>query len=175
MFVHAKLRTAEAFGSFRPVLEQAGLLTLAKSVARMCQLYLGLDETITWCADVDESVCADLMAFILEQGNFGHKRSDDKAAKVLSRYYTPLSFLRGMQNKGLDEWKAARKHRLLRPFAWLYVAMQGLKALLSPGERKKIAEGQAESRRRRELFDRLYGEKLRSKEISAPHARTDEQ
>lgn len=160
MFVHCQLDD-QAFVAYKPVLEQAGLLLMAKTVTRMCQIYLGLEETITWCEDVDKSLCADLMAFILEQGNFGHKRKDDKISKVLSKYHTPLSFLKGMQRRGLYSWDAVQKHRVLRPFAWLYVVVQGMKTFLSGSERNKLFEGLTASRNRRVLFDQLYGKKHR--------------
>lgn len=168
MFVHRCLDDS-AFKEYKAVLQKSGLLVLAKTVTRMCQIYLGLEESITWCADVPESLCADLMEFILDQGNFGHKRTDDKAAKVLSRYRTPLVFLKQMQQKGLTNWAAAKKHAVLRPFAWAYVGAQGLKYVLTPGGRAQLAANQAENRQRRAMFDQLYGNRLTSAEISPPH------
>lgn len=157
MFVNANLHTDEAYEEFRPVLEKAGLLTIAKSVARMCQIYLGLNETITWCTDVEEDICEDLMNFILEQGNFGRKKKYDKAAKVMSRYKTPLSFFKGMQKKGLREWSLVRKHPILRPLAWVYSFRQGSSLYLRKGGAKQLREDRERSLRRQELFDRLYG------------------
>ena len=157
MFVNACLDD-NSFQEYRPVLENAGLLTLAKTVARMCQLYLGLSETITWCFDVDDRICTDLMEFIMNQGNFGHKRLDDKAAKVLTKYRTARSFLKGMQNRGLHSWDAAKKYPILRPFAWLYTGIQGIKVLLKPEGRKKIREANIEKIQRRKLMDQLYGD-----------------
>ena len=159
MFVNSCLDDC-VFRQFESVLDQAELLTLAKTVTRMCQLYLGLrEESITWCADVDASLCARLMDYILEQGNFGQKRSDDKAAKVMTRYRRPLEFLMGMQRKGLHEWSAAKKHPVLRPFAWLHVGVEGARLLLSPVGRENLRQARMESRQRNELFDQLYGDK----------------
>ena len=156
MFVHSCLDD-QTFSEYKNVLERAGLLFMAKTVARMCQLYLGLEKSITWCMDVNESLCTDLMEFILDQGNFGNKRTDDKVTKVLSRYHTPLSFLKGMQNRGIYSWDLAKKYRILRPIAWIYTAVQGVKTLYAPSERKRIAERKAEIRKRRALFTQLYG------------------
>ena len=159
MFVNACLDD-DAYQQFKSVLEQAGLLTLAKTVTRMCQLYLGLtDENITWCADAEPSLCAGLMEFIFEQGNFGNKRPDDKAAKVLTRYRNPLEFLRGMQNKGLREWTAAQKFPILRPFAWLRVGIEGATMFITPSGRAKLKKALIESNQRKELFDQLYGDR----------------
>ena len=169
MFVNAKLHTKEEFAEFAPILEKSGLLTLAKSVARMCQLYLGLDPSIEWCGDVDESVCFGLMNFILEQGNFGHKKTDDKATKVMSRYRTPLSFFRRMQQKGLNEWKLVKGHPVLRPLAWIYSVRKGGRVYLRKGGLRKLRADRAENLRRRDMFDRLYGEKVVSEQISKSH------
>ena len=149
-----------AIAAFKPVLEEAGLLRLAKAVTRLCQLYLGLrEEDITWCADADASICAALMDFILEQGNFGYKRPEDKAAKVMTRYRRPLEFLIGMQRKGLREWPAVRKHPYLRPLAWAYVGVRSAKTLLTPAGRAALRQARAESNRRNGIFDQLFGEK----------------
>ena len=148
------------FRQFRSVLEQAGLLTLAKAVTRMCQLYLGLtEEGITWCTDVDPSLCAGLMDFILEQGNFGNKKTDDRTAKALTRYRSISSLLAGMQRKGRREWLAAQKHPVLRPFAWLYVGIRSAKILLTPSGREEFQQARVESSRRNEVFDQLFGNK----------------
>ena len=156
MFAHCCLEDA-AFDGYREVLEKAGLLTLAKTLTRMCQVYLGLEETITWCRDVPEELCGELMEYILEQGNFGSKRKDDKAVKVLTRYRTPVAFLKGMQQKGLNEWEAAKKHPVLRPLAWAHVGIRGCGKYLKPEGLKKIRTEWAENKRRRRLFDQLYG------------------
>ena len=148
----------QAFREFKLVLKQAGLLVLAKAVTRMCQLYLGLtEEKITWCADVDDSLCDGLMDFIFEQGNFGTKRSDDRTTRTLTRYHSLSSFFAGMQKKGLHEWHAAQKHHILRPFAWLYAGIQGGKVFLMPSNIIKLRRATIESGRRKKLFDQLYG------------------
>ena len=156
MFVHNCLDD-NAFQEYRYVLSKAGLLTLAKVVTKMCQLYLGLENSITWCNDVDKELCSELMAYIMDQGNFGQKRKDDKAAKVFSKYRTPIAFLRGMQERGLRSWIAVKKYPLLRPFAWIYVGVQEGRKYLTAEGRAKIYANYAENRYRRYLFDRLMG------------------
>ena len=161
MFVNACLDDL-TFQQYKSVLEQAGLLTLAKTVTKMCQLYLGLkEESITWCSDVTPSLCAELMNYIFEQGNFGTKKTDDKAAKVLTRYRRPIAFLKGMQRKGLNEWPAAQKHPYLKPFAWLYVGILGAKSYLSPAGWETLKIARTVSSQRKKLFDQLFGEKTK--------------
>ena len=156
MFVHSCLSTDVAFEEFKDVLDKAGLKTLAVTVTRMCQIYLGLDQNIAWCRGAEDSLCAELMEYILEQGNFGCKRGNEKAAKVLTRYRTPVFFFKGMQKKGLLEWQAAKKYKALRPFAWTYVAWNGFRRYGLHGEWKKLADSRVLAKKRKAMFDRLY-------------------
>lgn len=74
MYVNRELHDDHWYGGMQSVLAKVELEILAKSVTRMCQLYLGLEEKgITWCVDVDEAVCRELMQYIMQQGNFGRK------------------------------------------------------------------------------------------------------
>lgn len=99
MFVDKCVNTTERYKEFESVLIQSGLANLAIVVTRMCQIYLGLDEAISWCGDADDSLCEELMTYILDQGNFGTKRDDDKAVKVLTKYRNPISFFIALQKK----------------------------------------------------------------------------
>ena len=159
MFVNQWLKTNDEYEEFSEVLKQTGLFVFAKTVTKMCQLYLGLDDSVIWCADVNSRICEKLITFILEQGNFGFKKSDDKASKVLTRYRDPISFMKGMQHKGLLEWKAAKEHRILRPFAWIHTGIQGISRYAVKGGRQLLVSDWNENLRRRELFDQLYGER----------------
>ena len=172
LFVNARLSTEEEFDEFRPVLENSGLLLLARVVARMSQLFLGLTNTINWCKDVDDSICRDLMDFILEQGNFGHKKSDDKASKVLTRYNRPFYFLKGLQSFGTREWGAVQNCSLLRPFAWIYGVIQGIKMYSGRGGMKRLKGDLTEHRNRQKMFEGLYGKKLRN--VPMPHVNRED-
>ena len=154
MFVNQCLSDT-SFPELGPILEQVGLLKLAKTVAHMCQMYLGLDESITWCKDASDDLCEELMTFIMSQGNFGVKRQDDKAVKVLSEYRTPILFLKGMQKKGLSDWVLCQRYKFLRPFAWIYSAVEGLKHLYRGGF-KKMMDDRTETKKRQIMFDKLY-------------------
>lgn len=151
MFVHHYLDDA-AFLDYQRILENAGLLILAKTVTRMCQLFLGLEESITWCRDAGDELCTELMDYILGQGNFGKKRQDDKTIKVLSNYRTPKSIYKGMQNRGLYSWEALKKYPFLRPFAWLYVGIHEGKKFLFSDSRERWLESRNEILQRREFL-----------------------
>ena len=106
---------------FGPMVRQLGLETLAVTVTRMCQMYLGLRTDIRWCAGADETLCQELMEYVLDQGNFGRKlqKGSNRAVTVLGA--GNLRSLFGMlQHHGCNNWKAAKRFPILKPFAWLY-------------------------------------------------------
>ena len=163
MFVYNCLNSDEIYGEYSEILKNAGLDKLAITVTRMCQLYLGLDNGITWCKNVDPEICRKLMEYILDQGNFGIKREDDKTVKVLTRYRNPISFFIGLQRKGLTEWDAAKKHVFLKPFAWIYAFAEGINQYTRQGGLQKILLDLRENKRRRELFNKLYEDEWEGK------------
>lgn len=152
----------ETFLEYGKVLEEAGLAQLAKAVTKTCQIYLGLTDDITWCSDVEESLCEKLIGFIIDQGDFGNKRIDDKAAKVVTRYNTPAAFFRGMQRKGLKEWELAHKYRILRPLAWIYIGIQGIQRYISKGGVEQLIADRKDSLERRDMFAQLYGDSVKT-------------
>lgn len=113
----------EAYPAFAAVAREFGLETLAVSVTRMCQKYLGLTEDITWCAHGDEAVCDELLAMVLDRGNFGVKDTDSaKAVSVLRMAKNPVKFMGQLQTMGKANWKALETKPYLTPFAWGYQA-----------------------------------------------------
>lgn len=118
---------------FSAAVRQLGLEKLAVAVTRMGQLYFGLREDITWCRHADDALCRDLLDHTFRQGNFGRKSTArmNTAVAVISAAKNVPAFFRELQRRGLYNWQAAKKHRFLRPFAWLYqllrYAVLGLK------------------------------------------------
>ena len=115
---------------FAPFLRGLEREKLAVTVTRMCQMYLGLREDITWCAGADEALCRELMEYILYQGNFGRKNETGSncATNVISTISvsrSPAALFRILQQRGLINLAPVLERRpvlgsLLRPFAWLY-------------------------------------------------------
>lgn len=126
MYVDRELDDAFWQAEFSPAVRYLGLEKLAITVTRMCQLYLGLREDITWCRHADEELCAELLEHTFRQGNFGTKTPShhNTAIGVLSAAKSIPGFFRALQRRGLYNWSAAKKHRILRPFAWLYQLMR---------------------------------------------------
>lgn len=123
MYVKACLDDGMWYSSFQDKAQMVGLETLAIVVTRMCQLYLGLTtENITWCINVDESLCENLMKYVLDSGNFGRSREllQSGGASRIPEIKHPIKLLKYMQMRGEKNWVVLEKHAYLRHFAWIY-------------------------------------------------------
>ena len=107
---------------FAPLLRELGLETLAVTVTRMCQMYLGLRTDITWCAGADETLCQELMEYLFDQGNFGRKlqHGTNRAVTIFSSIGDLGTLFRILQHHGCNNWRALGRYPFLKPFAWLY-------------------------------------------------------
>ena len=117
------------------------------------------EEGFAWCASVEEGACADLLAYVMRAGNFGHKmqaKTGRTAAIALARARGPVQFLRNMQQAGLMRWKAAHTHPALRPFAWIYQGCRYVHlALTRPNAAARMRSDVAEAAQRRKLAEEL--------------------
>jgi len=133
LYVHAL--PTDQWEELQPLLEKTGHMRLAKTVTLLCQKFLGLEKIV----EEDPSLPVDaLLAYILEQGNFGRKAGfDGKISSFARSVSTPSGFFRRLQGGGLANWNAAKKHAALRPFAWIYQSFRILGMLIrqkrSPG------------------------------------------
>ena len=151
--------------AFRGKAAQLGLEKLAVAVTRMCQLYLGLPEEITWCMGVDEKLCKDLLEYLFDCGNFGFKNpTDNTAAMVISHGRGVRGFFRNLQSRGEANWELYKKHGWLKPFAWIY---QGCRyARIALGRKDALThlkQSMEDGRRRGDLLDRLGATSLARK------------
>ncbi len=140
-----------------PVLSKTGMKTLAITVTAMCQRYLGLRKTITWCDSADPETVKDLMKYIMSKGNFGRKRGEKgKIASVYQDISNPVRLFKRLQEGGIGSWKAAKKHKILRPFAWIYQSGRIIKELIhhriSP---KEMARQHKAGLEQRKMIERL--------------------
>ena len=155
MFVN-KCLPDEKWAEFRVIAEKTGMETLAVVITRMCEIYLGLPHR-EWCAEADEKLCRELLNYVLASGNFGSKRKNEDVGEEVFFGARNLKTAFGLlQERGLANWTAARKHKILKPFAWLYqagrYAVRGLKR--DNASRKMRSEREA-AKRRIKLFDSL--------------------
>lgn len=122
MFTDRELNDKNWRNEFLPRVNQLGLECLAVTLTRMCQLYLGLRQDLTFCRSADDSLCQELMAHILKQGNFGRKQQtgSNKTISILNTAKNIPALFRVLQRYGCINWPAVQKYPFLRPFAWLY-------------------------------------------------------
>ena len=104
--------------AIRPIITISGMETLAMTTTAMCQRYLGLPHTIE---ESDELPIDDFMEYIISKGNMGRKAGLEGRISSFSTTTTnPLLLFSRLQRRGLKTWPAAKKHQILRPFAWIY-------------------------------------------------------
>lgn len=131
IFVDKELNDEIWKSEFQPILQKIKLETFAITLTKMCQLYLGLKtENITWCHSADPLLCKELLNHFIEKGNFGRKAG--KSGIVIYALSTEKKFSRffkKLQRNGKNHWKLAKKHPILRPFAWLYLTCKYVQIL----------------------------------------------
>ena len=117
MFVHNRLGDYEWKNYFKPLAKEAGLEKLAIDITRICQKWLGLPDNITWCNSADEELSDRIFERAFIDGNFGYERPIMDGIKASMKTKGVFSYL---QYAGMKHWKMAQKHKVLRPFAWIY-------------------------------------------------------
>ena len=142
MFVHAHPDDAIWEDRLLPPVRESGLETLAKTLTKMCKLWFGLPDKLSWCDSADEDTARRLMELVFSFGNFGRKtRSDMTPMDVIVTEVSRYGVFRYLQKAGESTWKAYQKHHFLRPFAGVYqgfrFAKKGTLALLH-GEKNKV-------------------------------------
>jgi len=130
MYVDKELNDEVWHNDFAPFLKLQNQETLAITVTRMCQIYLGLRSDITWCSNADESLCQELMEYIFNQGNFGRKNETgtNVASNVISIANNPFALFRILQQRGCITWSdTLKRYPYLKPFAWLHQLFRYIK------------------------------------------------
>jgi hypothetical protein len=121
LYVDKEMTDAYWINTFEPVVVKTGLKTLAITVTKMCQIYLGLSTELTFCQDADIELCSELMEYVIAQGNFGQKRGNQHNTAIRTLGINSISSLFTiLQQKGSQNWYATQKYPFLRPFAWIY-------------------------------------------------------
>ena len=140
-FVKNELNNEVWNNEFQPVLKKAGLENLACVVTKLCKIYLGLSDEISWCDDADEKTCDELMRYVMDCGNFG-KKNDSNIRNTMILGHTNdrniFSLIANFQRAGCDRWKAAQRFKVLRCLAWAYIPVMYLARLI--GGKRSLAE-----------------------------------
>lgn len=143
---------------FSKLADNLGLGTLAITVTKICKVYFGMNKHITWCDMADDSLCRELLQYILQSGNFGinRKTNADATSNVFIKYKNPMDMLKEFQKEGYKKWNAVKKYKILKPFAWLYEAIQFIKlAIRRKMSSHNFLDGYIDSRSRRKLMRKL--------------------
>ena len=136
------------------LLKETGMERLAYTVTLMCQRYLGLRTIVE---NDDTLPCDELLDYIMDKGNFGRKAAEEgKIASFILTENSPVKFFKRLQSGGLSNWKAAREHIVLRPFAWIYQSVRILGILI----RKRIKPSEMLSQKDKGIEQRKLIEKL---------------
>ena len=130
--------------------QDAGIYTMQQVMTKLCVKYMGLPRTdaISWCENADDTLVDELLEYICGQGNFGSNLANDDYSGRISGITGIVSGFRRLQRGGICRWEAARKYRVLRPFAWIYQAVRVIIITLSRRDpigsyKRDFAEGAA--------------------------------
>ena len=156
MYVYLNLDDLFWQSTFQSVAQEKGMDTLAITATRMCQIYLGLPETITWCKTADEDICKQLLSSLFVSGNFGRKNGNGNSVETVTTEIKQYGLFHWLQFAGEHNWVAYHKHHWLKPFCWFYqifrYAKQGIKAGRT---RKQIEADLNRSNERYKLLKKL--------------------
>ena len=142
---------------FENAVKETGLETLAVTATRMCQIYLGLSEDITWCQHADSDLCAELMESVLTSGNFGKKQGQGAAIEKVYSSISRKGLFRHLQATGEHNWEAYRKHKWLKPFCWLYQIGRYIKQGFRTKRSSKQVKEDLDRGKRRSIMLRKLG------------------
>ncbi len=120
MYVYRELSDEFWTTEFALVVRSLGLEKFAIVITRMCQLYLGLPETITWCKDADVEICRNLLNVLFCSGNFGRKSGAGHSVETVRMLIRKHGFFTWLQIAGEHNWKAYKKYHWLKPLCWIY-------------------------------------------------------
>lgn len=138
-----------------PILREYEMEKLANSITAMCQKYLGLRQIVQ---NPDDYPCQELMEYILYRGNFG--RNNGVQGKISRFIYAAPDikhFFAKLQEGGVISWKAAKKYRFLRPFAWIYQIFRVLGILLRSRLTAEDYKKQRDEARKEERLMEMLG------------------
>ena len=156
MYVYRNLDDYYWNTEFKSVVQSKNMDLFAITVTRMCQIYLGLPETITWCKDADVNLCSQLIENILISGNFGRKNGYGNSVEKVRTHIYREGYFHWLQRRGEHNWKAYHKCHMLKPFCWIYQAFRYAKQGFKTGRnRKQIKSDLDRSKERYELLKKL--------------------
>ena len=133
MYVYRNLDDDYWNSEFKAILEEKGLVKFVVTLTRMCQIYMGLPDTITWCAEADADLAKRLMENIFISGNFGKKNKAGYKVERVKVGFKHEGMFHALQRVGENTWDAYQKHHWLKPFCWIYQSFRFAKKFIKAG------------------------------------------
>ncbi len=156
MYVYRNLDDDFWNSEFKAILEEKGLVKFTVTLTRMCQIYLGLPDTINWCKAADDSTAERLFEQIISSGNFGRKNKRGYIVERLSIIIKREGLFHLLQRVGESTWTAYQKHHWLKPFCWLYQFFRYAKSFIKLGRTPaQLNSDKYRSKERYELLKEL--------------------
>lgn len=155
MYVDKELDDLFWENDFREEASKVGLEKLAVAVTRMCQIYLGLSERITWCHKADDILCQCLMVDIFVYGNFGKKHGKGVVFEKTVTNIQTKGLFQFLQKAGEKKFTLYHRHRWLKPFCWIYQVFYLLKKSLKYKRGTKMLYDLKQSNKRYDLLKQL--------------------
>ena len=157
MFVNSVPDEEKFESDFLPVFEKSGLGTLAKVIAKMGKRYFGLPADAAWCLSADDGLCGELLEAVFSSGNFGVKAPYEyRPMQSFTMSVKKQGFFRTLQRAGVENCEAFRKHKLLRPFAWIYQLFRYLKrGIAALFGREKLLDDVTSGKEKADFYKRL--------------------
>lgn len=140
---------------FAPVARELGIDVLAITATRMCQIYLGLSDKITWCQNADEKLCEGLMCILMSSGNFGRKQAEERQVEDIFTVIRREGLFRYLQYAGEKNWKAYKQHSCLKPFCWAYQISRYCYFGIKTKRAKDLTKSISMSKKRAEILKQL--------------------
>lgn len=121
LFVNSFKDESEFENEVLPLFKKARLFTFACVIVKMCKMYFGLPLNVSWCDGADEKTAEQLLSTVMTNGNFGVKNPYVyRPVQSLSMDVKKNGIFKTLQRAGEENCVAFKKHKFLRPFAWIY-------------------------------------------------------
>ncbi|MBO4433394.1 MAG: nucleotidyltransferase family protein [Clostridia bacterium] len=157
MFLNANLDDTGCIEDLLELAKSVNLLKLCKVLTKMCVKYFGLPNKYPWCSDADDETAEELLNTVLNSGNFGRK--DPYVYRPMSSFTQDVhkkGLFSTLQTAGTQNWQAAKKHKFLRPFAWLYQIFRYIKrGILALFRGENLKKDIKEGKKKADFYERL--------------------
>ncbi|MCR4621545.1 MAG: nucleotidyltransferase family protein [Clostridiales bacterium] len=140
---------------FKTAAQELGIDILAITATRMCQIYLGLNDRITWCQYADEDLCKELMGILLSSGNFGRRQVNERLVESIFTVIRKEGLFHYLQTAGEKNWNAYKRHSWLKPFCWAYQICRYGCLGIKTKRMKDLNKGIVQSKTRADILKQL--------------------